>query len=79
MCLLPAAVHARLTDARSYYESAGPVGPADTATFGVELTELLARSVVHGQTDLALGLGAALSALDRLRVAPVCDRPAVVA
>lgn len=71
MCLMPAAVRDRLAEARPFYLDAGPVGPTDTCTLRTDLTELVARAVLHGQDELALALSGALNALDHLRVVSV--------
>lgn len=62
---LPPAVALRLSDAadRRHFEALGPVTPSAAATVAVELADLAAQALLHGQHALADVLTACLEAL----------------
>lgn len=76
MCLIPAAVRARLEDSQSaaHFRSQGPVDACGAGQVDGPLAGLAARAVLHGQRELALALCQALEALSH-----VADQGAAVA
>lgn len=68
MCLMPAAVCARLKDPHdvSLFTAQGPVDARAAGLVDGILADLATRAVVHGQRELALALGHALDALSHV-------------
>lgn len=71
---IPGSVAQRIADPedRRALLAEGPVKPADTASVVIQLADLSARAMLHGQLSLASTLSAALGACEAL------ERPGVI-